>query len=301
MRKLLWVLLVVLAVPAAAQTNPPLTVKTAEPPPTAAAAPVETIAVTPVSLTKPSTWFQNLSRDIGAFNLVADEPGLSFHKPTYLIPYTYSPQYTGENAEVLFQLSLKHELYRRILYFGYTQKSFWQLYNSGNSRPFRETDYNPEIFFRFRRLGATHWGIDFGGDHESNGRPLPESRSWNRLFLAGYHETDRDLLYTKVWYRLPEKQRETPTDPKGDDNPDIEDFLGYGEIDWQRKFDNGQQVQMMLRANPATGNGALNLTWSAPVGDFAFWHVYAFHGYGEGLLDYNHRITRVGVGFMLAR
>jgi Outer membrane phospholipase A len=65
----------------------------------------------------------------------------------YIEPATYSPQYNGRHTELVFQLSFKLKLLHWPddggLYVGYTQKSFWQAYNAQDSRPFRETDYNP--------------------------------------------------------------------------------------------------------------------------------------------------------------
>src|SRR3546814_21151627 len=74
----------------------------------------------------------------------------------------------------------------------------------------------------------------FGGEHESNGLEVPDSRSWNRLYFAAYHEWNHTLLYLKTWYRIPEDPKKDPTDAKGDDNPDIEHSYGYGEIPLQR-------------------------------------------------------------------
>jgi phospholipase A1 len=246
--------------------------------------------------------FEGLDRDVEEFSLVSDRSRLSFHKPMYLMPLTYSQDFPGDDTEVVFQVSLKQQLFKRMLYFGYTQKSFWQLYDGRDSRPFRETNFNPELFLRFKALGGTRWGVDGGADHESNGKPLPDSRSWNRLWLAGYNETGNHLVHFKVWYRLPEQARETPDDPKGDDNPDIEDYLGYGELTLQRRFfASRHQGSLMLRINPMTGYGAASLTWSAPLGDYAYWMLHAFHGYGESLADYDREITRLGIGVALSR
>lgn len=64
----------------------------------------------------------------------------------------------AENArkdEVKFQLSLAFPLWRGILGpnsvlgASYTQKSWWQLSNSEESSPFRETNYEPQLFLGF--------------------------------------------------------------------------------------------------------------------------------------------------------
>jgi len=85
---------------------------------------------------------------------------ISFYKPTYFLPayYTVSPYreiYNGtnqqnlKNLEFKFQFSLKvpiiHQIfgYKSILYFAYTQLSYWQAYAS--SPFFRESNYEPEL------------------------------------------------------------------------------------------------------------------------------------------------------------
>lgn len=67
----------------------------------------------------------------------------------------------AENArkdEVKFQLSLAFPLWRGILGpnsvlgASYTQKSWWQLSNSDESSPFRETNYEPQLFLGLPRI-----------------------------------------------------------------------------------------------------------------------------------------------------
>lgn len=248
--------------------------------------------------------FGNFGRDPGAYSIVSVSRGLSTHKPMYLLPYSYSPDYRGAQSETVFTISAKQDLFGSGFYFGYTQKSFWQVYDGDASRPFRETNYNPELFYRWTPDPTRfhHWGLDAGFEHESNGEELPLSRSWNRLYIAPFRAEGRTLLYTKFWYRLPEDDKEDPLDPKGDDNPDIQDYYGRAEFHAQRQLGNGQLLSLMVRGNLGEGHGAFNLNYTIPSRDgYLFWQAYLWHGYGEGLGDYNDSVTRVGLGLALTR
>jgi phospholipase A1 len=249
--------------------------------------------------------FDNLARDSGEFTLVSNKSGLSFHKPMFVYPVSYSEQYPGSQTEMIFQISLKQRLFARNIYLAYTQKSFWQVYNGDESRPFRETNYNPELFYRWTpRLDACPGcGVDIGVEHESNGRDLPNSRSWNRALLSGHIEHGRSLVWLRTWYRLPEDEKKNADDASGDDNPDIYRYLGYAELRLQHKF-RGEEPQMlafMARGNWTSGKGAFELNYSAPFGDYFYWALNVWHGYGESLIDYDRSITRIGLGVMLAR
>jgi len=125
------------------------------------------------------------------------------HRSNYILPFAYndspnkepiqeaSPDMDVQETEVKFQISFKIKLWQDIfgknmdLWFGYTQKSFWQLYNFDDSAPFRETNYEPELLLNFRTnyklLGLKGRIINVGFNHQSNGRSEPLSRSWNRI------------------------------------------------------------------------------------------------------------------------
>ena len=251
----------------------------------------------------------NLAADPDAYSIIGASSGLSLHKPMYVEPATYSPQYTGRHTEAVFQISLKLKLFtypaNGALYFGYTQKSFWQVYNGAESRPFRETDYNPEFFYRYIPSDVVRWhhlGFDVGFEHQSNGQGLPGSRSWNRIYFAPFQAAGNHLIYWKWWYRIPERAKTSPQDASGDDNPDIQDYYGYSELHYEQQLFHQHLLHVMLRFNPATSRGAVELQYSFPgPNDRFFWGLILFSGYGDSLIDYNHSVTRIGIALMLTR
>lgn len=232
----------------------------------------------------------------------------------YILPITYNNNPNSEpfeelyadadvgNVEVKFQISFQARLAEGIfnknldLWGAYTQQSWWQLYNSDQSAPFRETNYEPELFFRWRQdnelLGFNNRMISFGFIHQSNGRGSSLSRSWNRLFAAADFDRGNLAFSTRVWWRLPE-------DKSDDDNPDITKYLGYGDIKTAYKF--GEQVfGVTLRNNLRADNkGAVQLDWTFPISQRFKGYVQYFNGYGESLIDYNESTSRIGVGILL--
>ena len=206
-----------------------------------------------------------------------------------------------ENVEAKFQLSVKARLaatddHRWGLWFAYTQQSSWQVYSPDNSRQFRETNYTPEIFGSFRpgiEIGGLQFNLlNFGYTHQSNGRSDPISRSWDRLFVeAGFERGDFALL-TKAWTRVRPSGYE-------DENPDIEDYYGYGEVTGIYKW-RDNSFSLMGRGNLNTGKGAAEFTWATrPLLGPLRGYVQVFTGYGESMIDYNWRQTTIGVGVTL--
>lgn len=247
------------------------------------------------TLTKPI--LKRPKPDNEVLSLIQGANGLSVHKEMYLLPVTVANRYNGAKTEMEFQISVKERILKSNFYFGYTQKSFWQAYDFANSSPFRETDYNPEVFYR---TGGTNvhlgqWKMDVGFEHESNGQGGAISRSWNRVYVAPYLPRHDSLWYLKLWYRIPVRIGI-------DDNPDILDYMGYGELHFKKSFAHGQLIHAMVRTNPATGFGAVSINYSIPgPSDDYFYLVRLFSGYGESLIDYNHYVNRIGFGIILAR
>lgn len=222
-----------------------------------------------------------------------------------MLPVTFSDVYFGARTEAVFQMSAKYRLFNTPIYFAYTQISFWQAYDHNNSAPFRETNYNPELFFRTKRipLWAGQFGADIGFEHESNGQKPPVSRSWNLIYACPYFYQGNLLVYLKFRYRVPEDKKVSPEDAVGDDNPDITDYLGYNDLHLYYRLLRSHTIHLMLRGNLHTGNGGAVLTYSLPVPRSAtsFFVLRISHGYGESLVDYKRSLTRVGLGIIFAK
>ncbi|MFT6905109.1 MAG: phospholipase A1 [Oleiphilaceae bacterium] len=252
------------------------------------------------------------------------------HHQNYILPFTHNDSQNqdplesqgtyGEinsplqHKEAKLQISFKVPLNEYDIFFpndgfyiGFTMKSFWQVYNTKLSAPFRETNYRPEVFYQApissQALGGA-WIARLGFEHESNGRSQLLSRSWNRVFVGVGFLKDRWALYLQPWYRLPEDTKEddgdpnTPISPKGDDNPDIEDFLGHYEFLGVYNAQN-YEFTNMVRHNFDTGKGSIELGVSFPLWGRLKGFVQYYNGYGESLIDYDHRVQRVGLGLLL--
>lgn len=259
-------------------------------------------------------WELSEESKLGAWNIRA-------YQPVYLLPVfwtsnknefpsspnpvnTVDEKQNLTSSEAKFQLSLKTKAWENIfgnngdLWLGYTQSSRWQVYNSEESRPFRETNYEPEASLMFRTnyeilgLNARLLGVTL--NHQSNGRSDPFSRSWNRVIFNLGFEKDNFALMLRPWYRVEE-------DAKDDNNPDIKDYIGRGDLTaFYRKGDN--EFSLMLRHSLKGGdrsNGAVQFDWAFPITGKLRGHFQLFDGYGESLIDYNHKATYVGLGVSL--
>lgn len=207
-----------------------------------------------------------------------------------------------KSVESKFQISFKvkladfSEFGGAALWAGFTQQSHWQLYNDSNSRPFRESDYEPELMLAFDpRVEVLGWRwrlLVVGLNHQSNGRDEPLSRSWNRVYAQFGVERGDFALLLRPWWRIPERASD-------DDNPDIHRYMGYGDV--IGVYRRGEHtVSALARYNVRSSRGALQLGWQFPLGRRVRGYVQAFSGYGESLIDYNIRQNTIGLGVSLA-
>jgi phospholipase A1 len=238
---------------------------------------------------------------------------LSAHNPSYFLttynskfdPEIYAPLgdeaiLNGQKEEVKFQLSMKFPVWQNVfndssdLYLGYTQVSFWQIFSDSEalSRPFRETNYQPELFLRNYMktplpFGGELKGLDVGINHQSNGQTLELSRSWNRLMVRAAADYGNLAFLGRAWYRLPESDED-------DENPNEYRYLGYGDLRAIWNEDGGHTISAMVR--PSTLSAAVELTWSYPIADQLRVYLQWYNGYAENLFEYDRRTNRFGIG-----
>lgn len=244
----------------------------------------------------------------------------SQHRLNYILPFTYvsDPNTLSasglntenvDNVEAKYQISVKLPIYQEDnstsgLYFGFTAVSYWQVYNSEASKPFRETNYEPEVFYSWRNeltfAGFKFNQIRFGLTHQSNGQSDVRSRSWNRLFASAMFSDEDSFYHVKAWYRIKEDEKTDPSDSAGDDNPDITKFMGHTEFGYGTKL--GEfNVMALVRNNLKTSDnkGSVELNLSYPISTRYNVLLQYFNGYGDSLVDYNRHQQRIGLGIQL--
>lgn len=260
-----------------------------------------------------SRWELAKDSKLGIFNMRA-------YKPVYLLPVFWTsninqtpsspnPENTVttpqglDSLETKFQLSFKTKAVENLfgnngdIWMGYTQSSRWQTYNAEESRPFRETNYEPEVLMVFRNgysIGGWNGRMAaVGVNHQSNGRGDPLSRSWNRVMFNVGLDRENWALMIRPWVRI--------ADGSEDDNPDMEDYMGRGDLTLTH-VRGGHVYSLMARHSLRGGDrshGALQFDWGFPIHRNFRGHLQVFDGYGESMIDYNHRATYVGLGISL--
>lgn len=215
---------------------------------------------------------------------------------------TYEWSDNASKVEAKFQISLGFPIWRGILGknsmlgASYTQRSWWQAFNSKESSPFRETNYEPQLFLAWA-LNEPFWGwhlkeAEIGFNHQSNGRSGATSRSWNRVYGRFMAQNNNWLLELKPWLRIKESASK-------DDNRDLTKYVGYYRL--KVGYHLGEAViSAQGNYNWSSGYGGAELGLSYPMTQKVRIYVQAFSGYGESMIDYNHKQTiRYGLGVML--
>jgi phospholipase A1 len=249
-----------------------------------------------------------------------DAPAL-VDKPPRLALSVYEPVYFifggdgGFNAK--FQISFKYQLFdaqgnfsKKLpwlgdLYLGYSQTSLWDL--GELSAPFKDTSYRPRLFYLNDHIfdffdGRLRVGVESGVGHESNGKDKDQSRSVNLAYLRpimtwGDPEGQHLYLGPMVYSYLDRS-----------DNADIANYRGHVDFLAGYGSKGGLNFWTTLRKGEKSDFGSAELNLSYPLsrithGVLSGWAMLQyFTGYGESLIDYNHRLDsqwRLGLAIAL--
>jgi outer membrane phospholipase A len=232
---------------------------------------------------------------------------LSFYEPIFFI--------AGTHPAVEFQVSLKYKILDlkgdadplTHLYFAYTQTSFWSAFVRDPS--FYDTSYKPSGFFYYPDVFRNKFfqlDLQFGGEHESNGRGGTGERSFNTGYLQPTVTVDlpdnfQFTLQPRAWFYF----------IVGDNDSNIADYRGYADlrtaVTWNDP-NSGEKIQLAtrLRLGDETSHAGVqvdlrfNLANAPVLRKFnPAIQVQYFTGYGQTLLQYNHPSNGLRAGLCL--
>ena len=235
----------------------------------------------------------------------------SGYEPFYFIAGTKSP-----NAK--FQISFQYQLLNshgalaqvapvlKGFHLAYTQTTLWDL--DAPSSPFFDTSYKPEVLYTWERVvggkPADWFRLDLqgGAQHESNGQSSTNSRSLNIMyfrptFIFGRDDSLQLTVQPRIWGYVGEL----------DENPDLADYRGYGDlraiVGWRR----GLQLSAYGGMGKDGNHGRLQLDLTYPLMRLlsdsftTYLQVQYFTGYGESLLRYNESSSGFRIGLAIYR
>jgi phospholipase A1 len=189
------------------------------------------------------------------------------------------------------------------LNFGYTQMVFWEIRKK--SSPFRDSTYNPELFYRLHPPGEKWNALDFGiVEHHSNGKEGDQSRSYDQSYLRAVYATEGSgwtsalALKLKVIYNSDKANR------------NITEYVG--PLDFDMRFVHLldallDQAELILSVRPgghfstdfAKGGYQLAVNYNIKsLKANPSLYLQFYYGYGETLLNYDEKVKAVRVGFM---
>lgn len=232
-------------------------------------------------------------------SLTADEIPFSKYKPNYIT-------FGDTKDQTLLQFSFKYAVIKnQNLYIGYTQTSWWMLYNP--SSPFYLTHYNPEIFYPWQIGKPWLTALTFGFfEHKSNGRDGSASRSYDSSYIKFTHDIWKFELTNKFYtmYNL------------DGGNYDLVEYTGWWNSSIGYKFHLIDQFMYESIAIGVYGGGkgapdfinrggiSADLTFAVPFVEDKFTPMITFQyfrGYGVNLFDYNTLQQNFRAGIVLYR
>lgn len=222
----------------------------------------------------------------------------------------------ADPANAKFQISFKYRLFGTDeardrswqwldgVHLGYSQTSFWDL--AAPSAPFRDSIFRPSLIYEFSADDLPQFpGIPFsylrlGAEHESNGKDGASTRSLNTLYVEPNLVFDigddwHAVLNARAWAYVGSLS----------ENPDIQNFRGNLSVGAGLMEHRGFGVMARLTGHPGTGHGSFQTDLTYALSDLIGLDMYFtaqfFTGYGESLLNYNARDTRLRFGLSIIR
>ena len=225
------------------------------------------------------------------------DPILGLWKGNYFITgiATNKPvsQYT---ADIKFQFSLYLRLWRINnvdIFTTYTQRCVWDIYQKSN--PFRETLFGPGVWASWRKSDQLR--LFFGIEHESNGVGNEQSRSFNCATVATIYEPlDHWRFGARAWYGFLFHHKTI--------NPGYFRYRGVMHM-WGTFHTRNDRFHVTALVNPtitfAKYNVQIDAEWKmAKRGNWLpSLFVQYCYGYGETMIDYSRRTSKIRIGFSL--
>jgi outer membrane phospholipase A len=230
-------------------------------------------------------------------------PNLSAYNPIYAVTGH------GTDTNTRLQLSFKYQLlghpddgnWYSGFHLAYTQRMFWD--TAANSAPFRDVNYQPEFLYFYtlpKNEAGDQLGVRGGFLHESNGRDGSASRSYNIVYIQPTLDVSIGNWTASIGPRIFHYVGSR------DGNEDIARYRGHQALAFSIAQPDGFKLSTWSRLNFGTGKGSIDADLSYPLTHV--WHdlplyvvVQGFTGYGEDLLDYDRKQTRLRVGIGIVR
>ncbi|MBR6655868.1 MAG: phospholipase A [Alistipes sp.] len=199
------------------------------------------------------------------------------------------------SSDIKFQLSLALRLWnikgKVDILTTYSQRSIWNVYQE--SCPFLETAYNPGLWVAWQTNEKVR--LLFGIEHESNGLDGDKSRSFNYATVACLYEPHPNwILGARAWYGYYGREH-------------ISRYYHYRGVMqlWGTFHTRNDRFSVTALVNPTVTFTRYNLqveaAWRmAKRGDWipSIFVQYCY-GYGETMIDYNRRTSKIRLGISL--
>jgi phospholipase A1 len=236
--------------------------------------------------------------DSNAVKPKSQYPVIGMWKQNYIVTGIATNQPISQySSDIKFQLSLALRLWnikgKVDLFATYSQRSIWDIYQK--SCPFRETAYNPGFWVAWQVNNKVR--MLFAFEHESNGNGGDLSRSFNYLTTACLYEPHENwILGARAWYGY--------FYDKEDINQGYFRYRGVMNL-WATYHTRNDRFSATVLVNPTITFTKFNVqaeaAWRlAKRGDWIpSLFVQYCYGYGETMIDYNRRHTKIRIGISL--